>query len=76
MQKQRIVLVLLYGNKFEKGINAAKPLPKETATKTIAAPSKTVAAIYLRQPEVGEHIYWRVHHSEAERQSSDLPRHQ
>jgi sortase A len=69
MQKQRIVrflgisliavgfaLVLLYGYKFGKGINAAKPLPKETETKTIAAPPKTAAAIYPRQPKAGEHI--------------------
>lgn len=69
MQKQRIVrflgisliavgfaLVLFYGYKLEKGINAAKPLPKKTTTKTITAPPKTDAVIYPRQPKMGEHI--------------------
>ncbi|QPA30745.1 class D sortase [Thermaerobacillus caldiproteolyticus] len=69
MQKQRIVrllgiglmavgfaLVLLNGYKYEKGINAAKPLPKETATKATSTPTKTAAAIYPRQPKLGENI--------------------
>jgi sortase A len=49
-------LVLLNGYKYEKGINAEKPAPKETATKASSTPSKTAAAIYPRQPKVGENI--------------------
>jgi sortase A len=69
MQVQRIVrflgislmvvgfaLVLLNGYKYEKGINAEKPAPKETEAKVASTPPKTAAAIYLRQPKMGEDI--------------------
>jgi sortase A len=48
--------VMLNGYKYGKGINAAKPAPTETEAKAASTPPKTPAAIYPRQPKVGENI--------------------